>query len=177
MVRPGFPSDRRESKIHPIGLDGIRTRVPSGTTRCRIAGNHYGSILTCNFDECVHYHCRACLPAPHLTTDGFVSACDMALFGRDSNPMSIFIYGKWDRAQSRIIIDDSKVASLRKRSVQNMPGCRACPAADHCGGYCLGEVTNESGSVFGKKPSVCEPIRYLMQNMDLTRISYPFLHP
>lgn len=42
----------------------------------------YGSILTCNFGDTVTTHCRACLLVPHLITDGYVSACDMALFGK-----------------------------------------------------------------------------------------------
>ena len=36
-------------------------------------------------DEPGEYACRSLLPVPHLTTDGYVSACDMALFGKDNN--------------------------------------------------------------------------------------------
>lgn len=140
-------------------------------------GITYGSILTCNFDEKVKYNCRACIPTPHLTTDGYVSACDMALFGGDSNHMSVFIYGWWNRINGQIQFDESKIAELRRRCIQNLPGCRRCSAKEHCGGYCLGEVTNESGSLFGKKPTVCGPIRYLASKMDLNKIKYSFLHP
>ena len=66
-------------------------------------GMTYGSILTCNFDEPGEVACRALLPVPHLTTDGYISACDMALFGNDNNHMDVFIYGKWDEEKKKII--------------------------------------------------------------------------
>lgn len=162
-----------------IGLDLMEyaREFLEAQEKAELLGITYGSILTCNFDERVRYHCRACLPTPHLTTDGYVSACDMALFGEDQSPMSIFIYGKWDRKTSRILFEESKIAELRKRTVENLPGCRGCFARERCGGYCPGEVTNESGSLFGKKPSVCEPIRYLARHMDSGKVKYRYLHP
>lgn len=137
----------------------------------------YGSFLTCNFDEKTKYHCRACLPVPHLTTDGYVSACDMALFGANNNHMSVFIYGKWDRGNNKIIYDEEKINYIKSRNVDNMPGCNNCIAKYHCGGYCLGEVMNETHNLFGKKERVCEPIRYLMRNMQTNMGCYKYLHP
>ena len=140
-------------------------------------GIFYGSILTCNFDEETIYNCRACLPMPHLTTDGYVSACDMALFGKDENHMSVFIYGKWDKKNNKIVYDQNKIDMIRSRSANNMPGCKNCIAKYHCAGYCLGEVTNETGNMFGKKVEVCEPIRYLFKNLPDNRHKYKFMHP
>lgn len=137
----------------------------------------YGSILTCNFDEEIVYNCRACLPMPHLTTDGYVSACDMALFGKDKNPMSVFIYGKWDKENNTIVYDQEKIKKIKSRSADNMPGCSNCIAKYHCAGYCLGEVTNESGDMFGKKAKVCEPIRYLLKNLPAKSVKYEYTHP
>lgn len=140
-------------------------------------GMVYGSILTCNFDEEVVYQCRACLPAPHLTTDGFVSACDMALFGLDEGPMDAFIFGAWDEQRKGIVLFEDRVAALRSRSTANLTECEGCPALSHCAGYCLGEVVNETGRLFGRKPRTCDAIRFLYERMDLKSISYPFPHP
>ncbi len=142
-------------------------------------GIFYGTFLASNFDEEIDYYCRACLPLPHLTTDGYVSACDMALFGelKDSEKqMSPFIYGKWDKISGKIIYFTDKMEHLQSRKADNMPGCKGCSALKHCAGYCLGEVTNESGDMFGKKPQVCESIRYLLKAMrtDLKKYRYPY---
>ncbi len=68
-----------------------------------------GSILTCNFNDLVNKHCRACLPVPHLTTDGFLSACYMALFGKDKNHMLSLIYGERDEINKTINYKDDKI--------------------------------------------------------------------
>lgn len=138
----------------------------------------YGSILTCNFDEKIIYHCRACLPTPHLTTDGYISACDMALFGESSHQrMDVFIYGKWDKINNKIVLDQKKIDQLRSRNVDNMPCCTGCEAKYHCGGYCLGETVNEEGSLFTKKGTVCNAVRHLLKNYVPPKGGYPFLHP
>ena len=137
----------------------------------------YGSFLSCNFDEETRFNCRACIPVPHLTSDGFVSACDMALFGKNAHHMEVFIYGQWDKLNNRIIFDEKKIALLQSRSVENMPGCSNCPAALNCAGYCLGEVVNETGSLFGQKALTCKAIRLLASKIDLNTGCYPYLHP
>lgn len=141
-------------------------------------GITYGSILTCNFDEQVRYHCRCCLPTPHLTTDGYVSACDMAPFGTDiPSRMNVFVFGRWDKVANRIVLDQTKISALRGRDVESLAACAACPAKNHCAGYCPGEVVNETGSLAGRKEVVCPAIQYLWQNMRTRDIRYPFLHP
>lgn len=140
-------------------------------------GMFYGSILTCNFNDLVNKHCRACLPVPHLTTDGFVSACDMALFGKDKNHMSPLIYGEWDEINKTINYKDDKIEYIRTRTTENMRHCEMCTAKEHCGGYCLGEVLNETGDLFGRKKGVCQAIRYLDDNLDLQMRKYKYTHP
>ncbi|MCK5015746.1 MAG: radical SAM protein, partial [Candidatus Peribacteraceae bacterium] len=137
----------------------------------------YGSILTCNFNEDVSQSCRACVPLPHLTTDGYVSACDMALFGADKNHMQPLIYGEWDAKNQEILYDDDKIKIIRSRHVENLPECKNCTSKNHCGGYCLGEVLNETKSLFGCKQSVCDAIRFLDSNMSESQKRYKFLHP
>lgn len=140
-------------------------------------GMFYGSILTCNFNDSVNKHCRACIPVPHLTTDGFVSACDMALFGKDENHMSPLIYGEWDEKNKVINYHDDKIEYIRTRTTENMQHCEMCTAKEHCGGYCLGEVLNETKSLFGQKKGVCQAIRYLNDNLAPQMRKYKYTHP
>lgn len=140
-------------------------------------GMFYGSILTCNFNDSVNKHCRACIPVPHLTTDGYVSACDMALFGRDRNHMSKLIYGNWNEESGEINYNQSKIEYLQSRTSENMLHCEMCNAKEHCGGYCLGEVLNETGDIFGQKKSVCQAIRYLDNKIPPELRRYKYTHP
>lgn len=137
----------------------------------------YGSILTCNFDDTVNKHCRACLPVPHLTTDGFVSACDMALFGNDKNHMSKLIYGHWVPETGEIHYDQQRIDYLRSRTTENLQHCEMCSAKEHCGGYCLGEVLNETKDLFGQKTHACQAIRYLNEKLDSKYRKYTHTHP
>lgn len=139
-------------------------------------GLFYGSILTANFDEETKYACRACLPCPHLTTDGYVSACDMACNGTSSK-MSDLIYGKYNADKDKIEYNKKKIKILQSRTSNNMPNCQKCSALKYCAGACLGEALNETGSIFGIKPKVCRTIRYLAKRMPLGKGLYPYLHP
>ena len=143
-------------------------------------GVFYGSFLACNFDEESNYNCRACTPVPHLTTDGYVSACDMALFGKlrsSEQHMAPFIFGKWDEKTKKITYFEDRIRNLRRRKAENMLGCKGCPALKHCAGYCLGEVTNETGDMFGKKSIVCDSIVYLYSIMRNDLRKYEYFHP
>jgi len=173
----------------PLGetVDDIKGVDPLDFARAMLSAqniaNEYGivcgSLLTANFDEDVEINCRACLPMPHLTTDGFISACDLALFGEiyDSNRMSPFIYGRYNQEEHRIELDFSKIKQLQSRYVKNMPGCQDCIARNNCAGWCLGEVLNETGNLFGQKHGLCEGIRYLYERRNELNLNYKYLHP
>jgi len=137
----------------------------------------YGSILTCNFNDPVDKHCRACIPVPHLTTDGYVSACDMALFGKDKNHMSELFYGQWNEQKNIIEYDECAKNMLSRRTTKNMSHCEVCSAKEQCGGYCLGEILNETGDLYGKKPNVCDAIRFLNSHMSPELRRYKYTHP
>lgn len=137
----------------------------------------YGSFLTCNFDGICNQHCRACTPTPHFTTDGYISACDLVTFGNTPRHMECFVYGKWNEDLQRFDIDEKKVAALRNRTVDNMPHCLNCEVRDHCGGYCLGEIQNETGKLCGQKPNTCKAIRKIAKEIGFTSVPYPYLHP
>jgi len=139
-------------------------------------GIFYGSIYTVNFDEKTEHFCRACIPYPHLTTDGYVSCCDMAYSGTDLK-MKDLIYGRYNEEEDRIEYDYNAIKKIKSRTASNMPECQNCEVLYNCAGACLGEALNETGSIFGIKPEVCEVIRYLAKHMPLNRKLHPYLHP
>lgn len=137
----------------------------------------YGSFLSCNFDEESEYHCRANIPLPHFTTDGYISACDMALFGEDQKHMDVFIYGKWNKKKNTLEFNQEKIRILQSRKVSNMDSCKNCEAKLHCGGYCLGEVLNETGDLFKNKDYTCNAIKKLHKVSETNFGCYKYLHP
>lgn len=140
-------------------------------------GVFYGSFLTCNFDGKADIHCRACTPVPHLTPDGFVSACDMVVLGEEAYHMDCFIYGKWIEETKSFEFNQKKIEALRERTSTKMKHCKNCPAKLHCGGYCLGEVVNETGKLCGQKEVACNAIRRLLKEIGTEGKPYEYLHP
>jgi uncharacterized protein len=170
--------NNRTKSIKPlIDMDLYVDGFIEAVEYAKIKDIFYGSFLACNFDEENKYHCRACIPVPHLTTDGFISACDMALFGKDMNHMDKFIYGKWDKDKNILVFDDNKINYLQSRSVSNMDKCHKCSIKMNCGGYCLGEVTNETGDMYGNKVYTCRAINKLAKMISRNFGCYEFLHP
>lgn len=177
---PIFPAVGEKSDYGSFNFMEYADRFLEAREHAKNLGVFYGTFLACNFDGESDFNCRACLPAPHLTTDGYVSACDMALFGnlkKAEEHMLPFIFGKWDENAKRIIYYEERISNLRRRKADNMPGCIGCPALKHCAGYCLGEVTNESGDMFGKKSVVCDSIVYLYNSMQNDITKYEYFHP
>lgn len=143
-----------------------------------LKGLFWGSFLAVNFDGSSDYHCRSCIPleAPHLTPDGYISACDMVILGSESYHMSPFIVGRWDATKKDFILDEKKIATLNARKCTNMKHCKSCPAQMQCGGYCLGEIVNETGNLLGQNKTKCNAIQYLFQRMGCCD-PYRYLHP
>lgn len=141
-------------------------------------GLFWGSFLTINFDGDSYYHCRCCTPlcAPHLTPDGYISACDMVVLGAKPYHMSPFIVGKWVPEKKKFKLDDEKIKALSERKSSNIQHCKNCIAKEHCGGYCLGETVNETGRLDGQNPVKCAAVRYLLNKLGECE-PYPYLHP
>lgn len=141
-------------------------------------GLFWGSFLIINFDGNSPYHCRCCTPlsAPHLTPDGYISACDMVLSGCNPYHMKPFIVGKWNEEKQIFDIYEDKIKILNERKSTNLPHCENCIAKFHCGGYCLGECVNETGMLNGQIPNRCYAIRKLLSELG-TFETYPFMHP
>ena len=137
-------------------------------------GIFYGSVLTINFDEKTDRHCRSCIPSPHLTTDGYVTNCDMGYLG---HIFPEFVYGKWHPEQGFIEYFPRVVHSIQLRTVDNLKECQNCEVKYHCAGGCFGEALNETGSLLGVKTTYCDAIRFLAKHMPLNDGLYPYLHP
>jgi radical SAM protein with 4Fe4S-binding SPASM domain len=143
--------------------------------RAEELGMFYGNFLAVNFDEKCRYACRACLPSPHLTPDGYVSCCDMAFSGRGL--LKDLIYGRWDEESKMIVYDEKAIAGIRSRSIENMPDCLGCEAAANCAGGCLGEALYETGDMCGIRKDHCEAVRFLARNLPRNSGLYPCNHP
>jgi len=156
-------------------------------------GIFYGSFLTCNFDAETTLNCRCCLPVPHITPDGYVSACDLVVLGEKANHMQYFIYGKWDKENGIFVNFEKEKKALKDRNVDNIekfPVCQKCKVKLHCAGYCPGEVVNETGDLYERlhegKRNVCKAINKLYDELydeikkDLGKEKdglYPYPHP
>lgn len=146
-------------------------------------GMFYGSFLVCNFDSITKINCRCCTPVPHLTPDGYVSACDLVVFGADAKHMDCFIYGELDQLTKKFKYYPEKIKALQNRNVDIIAHCKLCPAKMHCSGYCPGEVVNETGQLDGIKPVACKAVRKLFIELyneiteDLKGGLYPYPHP
>lgn len=141
-------------------------------------GLFWGSFLTINFDGESPYHCRSCTPlsAPHLTPDGYISACDMVVLGAEPHHMSVFIVGKWNETTRTFEMDLEKVKALERRKSTEMDHCKSCPVKLHCGGCCLGETVNEFGRLDGRNEQKCVAIRKLYRELGPCE-TYKYLHP
>lgn len=141
-------------------------------------GIFYGSFLAVNFDGESDYHCRACTPlsAPHITPDGYISACDMVVIGSKPYHMDPFVIGQYDEDTGCFNIDEEKTRALEERKASNLVHCQDCPVKLHCGGYCLGETVNETGHLNGQNKMKCEAIKKLFELIGSCE-PYKYLHP
>ncbi|MCX8131462.1 MAG: radical SAM protein [Clostridia bacterium] len=135
---------------------------------------YYGSFFTINFDKKINIFCRACIPMPHLTTDGYVSCCDMGYSGGKSKSL---IYGKYSSQSKMIEYDQKKIDYIRNRRVDNLDECKNCKIKYYCAGGCIGEAMNENGSIYRIKRKNCEAIKYLAKNILHENEVIPVLHP
>jgi len=141
-------------------------------------GNHF----TINFDEESEIYCRACLPSPQLTLDGYVSCCDEALYGSseyDGDRFKDLIIGKYDQETNEIILFWDRIKKLKeKRNVLNMDQCKDCDIALNCGGGCLGEALFAYGSPFVKlSDDFCIAMKHLARNIPRNKGLFRYMHP
>ncbi len=172
--KPVCMTPKRQEDFH-FDMDTFVNTYVKAYQYAKSIGVFYGTNLIYNFDGCSEYNCRACMPVPHLTTDGYVSACDMVTFGENANHMEPLVYGKWDAEKKIIQFYEDRIETLRSRKASNMPACANCEVSEKCGGYCLGETLNETGNLFGCNPRVCHAVKRLYQ--EIGSIEYEYFHP
>ena len=170
--------DEKKKKSYSFDMDGYLKNYIEAYHYAKEKGLFWGSFLTINFDGQSSYHCRCCTPlaAPHLTPDGYVSACDMVVLGSEAYHMGLFIVGKWDKESNTFEWYEDKIKALNERKSTEMKHCKSCPAKLHCGGYCLGETVNESGHLEGQNAIKCAAVRKLFKELGPCD-PYPYLHP
>ena len=83
--------------------------------------------------------CGVCRNAFVLTSECNITACYEACeIGAPGGER--FIYGRYDMEQKRFVIDEEKLAALRRLRVDNMPYCENCFCKYHCGGDCAAKL-------------------------------------
>lgn len=140
----------------------------------------YSTLPMANFDEEVRHACRALIPYPHLTTDNYISCCDIAQFGPEylPGPLQQLIYGKYNADEKKIIYDEDKIYKIRSRcaEVLRKGACKDCNLVYHCAGGCVGQAVNETGNILGVKKWSCEATKYLGERLPLNCGLYPVIH-
>lgn len=139
------------------------------------AGIHYGNFFTMNFDEPCKYACRACLPMPQLTVDGYVSGCDLVYSG--NTQLSDFIFGKFDKKKKEIVYFPEKIQSIRQRQPNNIEECSSCEVKENCGGGCAGLAYYATGNYLGTVKEFCDATRYLAKHIPRNKGAVEHLHP
>ena len=170
--------DKRKQNNYHFDMNAYLNNYLKAYYYAKGKGLFWGSFLTINFDGESEHHCRCCTPlnAPHLTPDGYISACDMVVLGSEAYHMDPFIVGRWNEESELFDFDYKKIDALHKRKSTLMKHCQKCPAKMHCGGYCLGETQNETGRLDGQNLVKCNAVRYLFSELGSSE-PYKFLHP
>ena len=170
--------DEKKLKEYSFDMDRYLDNYIQTYHYAKEKGLFWGSFLTINFDGESSYHCRCCTPlrAPHLTPDGYISACDMVVLGEKPYHMDLFIVGKWNENTKEFDLNFEKIKALNERKSTLMEHCKKCPTKLHCGGYCLGETVNESGRLDGQNKIKCAAVRRLYKELGPCK-PYPYLHP
>lgn len=177
-VDPVFPGVGDEpSEFQYVDVDLFVEYFIEASKVAATLGMEYRTFLACNFDKCVDKHCRACWPVPHLTTDSYLSACDMALYGNRKDHMNELIYGYWNPNTKSISYDLEKLDKIQRRVVTNLEHCNKCIANKNCGGYCLGETLNETKNLYGHKKYICKAIQRLFLELPEELKKYTYKHP
>lgn len=171
-------NDLKKKEEYSFDMDAYINNYLEAYHYAQAKGMFWGSFLTINFDGSSYYHCRSCTPlsAPHITPDGYVSACDMVVLGAEAYHMSLFIVGKWNTKREKFIWDYEKIRNLEDRQSINIRHCQSCSVKEHCGGYCLGEIVNETGKLDGQNLIKCSAVRRLFKELGECS-TYDYLHP
>lgn len=176
---PAYSSTANPSVAAPFLLDFAQHFVPA-FFRAKELGMFFQTHLMVNFDEEVNIYCRACIPSPHLTTDGYVSCCDWALFGPEylPGPLQQLVYGKFDKPNHRIIYDKERILLIQQRDIQKLGqnACKGCKALLNCAGGCIGKTIVRSGNLYLPSKEWCTAVNYLYKKLPINKGLFPCFH-
>jgi len=167
--------EKGAKKITPVDLKQFAKYFVKAFKYAQKLGVCYGNFFTVNFDEPCNYACRACLPMPQLTPDGYVSSCDLAYSG--NTQLSEFIFGKFNKKKKEIVYYPEKIAKIRQRNVKFMKECQECEIRQNCGGGCTGLAYYATGNFLGVVKEFCEATRYLARHIPRNKGCIKHLHP
>lgn len=157
-----------------VNLDEYtRTFIDAYHYACDL-GVFYGNIYMANFDGVTSWACRACLPCPHLTPDGYVTACDRAF--SCTTPLSAFIYGQYNKDDCSIEYWPDKIDNLRNRVPSNMVSCSSCEIRNFCAGHCLATCYQYTGSIYVPDARHCAVVKELYRKIGSSTQKFPY-HP
>ncbi len=175
---PCFKPVDHKNRNKEITLVNLKKYIYNFVEAWRVAqdiGVTYMNSFMVNFDESVTYACRTCLPTPHLTVDGYVSACDLGFHG--DTLLKDLIYGEYNPEKKEIEYWSNNKKKLQSRNCQNIPACHGCEIAKYCGGGCLGRSYHETGDFYGVIDDYCWATKFLAHNLDRNKITFKHLHP
>jgi radical SAM protein with 4Fe4S-binding SPASM domain len=137
-------------------------------------------IVNFNKNEKAEAYCRACVPSPHVTTDGFISCCDWALFGPEylPGPLQELVYGRYDPIENKIIYDKNKIKRIEKRNVKTLEkgACKGCAALYQCAGGCIAKTIVVTNDLYTPSDEWCSATRYLLKNLPPNQDGFPCFH-
>ncbi|MFA6089681.1 MAG: radical SAM protein [Candidatus Woesearchaeota archaeon] len=176
---PSYSSTANPNVEMPYILEFSKYFVPA-FFRAKELDMFYQTHLIVNFDENVDVYCRACLPCPHLTTDGFVTCCDWSLFGPKylPGPTEKLIYGHYDRITKKIIYDFEKIREIQLRTTDTLKKgfCRDCVIINNCAGGCIGKTIVVTNDLYTPSKEWCEATKYLSKYIPLNKGIFPCFH-
>jgi len=178
-MAPTYASTANPDITSPSLLEFARYFVPA-FLKAKELRMFYQTHLIVNFDEKVGVYCRACTPCPHLTSDGYVSCCDWALFGPKylPGPLQQLVYGRWDKKKKLIIYDKEKITRIQARNTKTLEtgACSNCKILYHCAGGCIGKTIVITEDLYRPTIEWCEATRYLAEKIPLNQGLFPCLH-
>ncbi len=178
-MAPTYYSTANPSIATPSLLEFARYFVPA-FYKAQDLGMFYQTHLIVNFDEKVDRYCRTCTPCPHLTSDGYVSACDWALLSPEylPGPLQELVYGKYDKKNKKIIYNSEQIKKIQARNAKTLGdgACRGCKVLYHCAGGCVGKIIVKSGDLYKMREDWCEAVRYLAEKLPLNEGLFPCFH-
>lgn len=80
-----------------------------------------------------------------VTPDGFVSAC-YEVYSAQTPFADTFLFGTYDKASGRFVIDKLKLERLRRRNIYDLPVCKKCFCKYSCAGDCATRNFRLAGS-------------------------------